>query len=524
MITLTDTNTDRCLNPVAGKYDCVEFCFESDNVIDNDPVALVIDICFTATAIPAGEGITFTNNNGNDFSILNNGLSVQDGYQFIEPQADATARRDAFIAAFQDNPYLSTYYTIATQGADCARITAKCTGTEFDFNATVTSGITTEITIIPVTAAEDLEELDDYNAFIQVWCDGEDKPAFELLLPPTIDGITLTAEIKANLARKLRSLVETPAPDCSQTGFVLHPEIFKQIYIRHGEYYRQNNLPYTGKLTQEDPFTILNAALQKTYTGDLSEFCVDPGEIQQFLTNMPLDSGLTVCCDACMFMYFYAPDDITGATMIANVTDKDGNTNFGIAILDLTTTDLGVYSVPVGPGNWPGTGVIAMTDDIVEYEFTAFFDTSGGVVDFDPVTFYIDRFDCCCKTFLFLNQWGGIDSISFNCDHKEEIDSKLTTYCEVVDCAGALHEGGTQPLKSDVSEVFEVSSKLHSTYQNKKWLKEFYGSPCKWTMVDGQLATVIPTSSKVTITERGDQNIYSGFSYRLNFNQEHQSK
>ena len=503
-VTVVKTPPEQCLYPVAGKYACLEYGFESSDAVLSDCTFASAIITVSGGAIPLGEGFTL-GIDGSDITLIS-GTGILDGYTIINPPPIATPSQlaSAIIDALNSNAAISSKYNIAIipslPTTATIRLTAKECGSQCNvIPSNVWNGLT-----ITNTDGLDTTYKEDHGIKLSIFCieDGEEKHITDKHYPTKVSEDGTKLERCINLASVLCNYLDCQYPSKSQTQIEPVKHVVKEFKVYYSEVFSTPELnggkPQCYFNIELDSFFAINGAAQKKNPVDYTKF-----ESGQFLTNMPLNQDLCVCCDACLWLTFLAKD-ATSITGFIEAHYKDGSTQT-VTIDSVVDSNCLLYRMPIFLCD------VLNNDEIVDFDVWIEIDGTPT----QTASFRI--FDSCNQKqeFYFFNDVGGIDTIYFDCQTIEQIDVTNNNYCEVIQCGQDSHRGGRQQFSSQANNSFSAVSQRHYKYQDREWLKEFYRSK-KWTEEDGQICAITSDSGSYLIAQGGNDNIVSQFNYRTN--------
>jgi len=524
MPTTVISPTIQNLNKVSGDHDCLEYTFQNDDAVLAQPVKDKATIEVFADEIPFADGIVISNNDPvltSDIKIIRDGGASLDGYTFTEPNASANDRAIMVRDAFRANPYLNSRYDIFIDAGTptIVEIEAKEAGSEYTLSFEFISGVGPFpwMTIQELYQGSEVQIEDDFSFVIQLWENiGSSAENFinEWLVPGLFDDALGEVVGKFDLAKVADLYLSHSKPEIAQSNIVKIDGLAGRYFLKHAVAYTEIDGAFR-------PFNIQQLASVKVFKGtsrrlagiDTSLFATGATG-QKFITSMPIDGQYTFSCAAVLWLYLYIPDGTTNINTYVQIDTDSGVIGPNLVHNVSVGITEGIYSFPAGPGN---LGLPALqTPGVISYEIWAEVTDGSGTWETERASFQVD---VSCRNnvqFFFRNQCGTIDTIEFRRIVQGSLLVRSNEHCQFIQCGDPICDEGIQISRATSYEVFQAIADVHAKY-GEDFIKDFYRSAWKGTLVNGQLVTIIPRSAEYAISRTGELNLQSIFDYRYNF-------
>jgi hypothetical protein len=333
----------------------------------------------------------------------------------------------------------------------------------------------------------------DYQIVVQIWDCDADGVLQTLLSQNSFEPSTENSEVCVDISRNVSSLVQT-----TWNGLIVNDDtplkdttVCRTICLRYGQIFDEGatDCDVTPQYFEpSSPITIINSVFQKPeeaesirLSTDLMDAYCYQGAPTKFLTDYP--QGLKVCPDSCFWLLYNLDIDFTLFTAPAvsafyRFFYTDGSISPSIqASRDLTTN--GCWQIPAGECQLSNLSDPLKVIEAIETTIILI-DTTGAILISESFLLQIDRTECCCKEFYFLNEKGGFDLISLNCEETIALELESSEVCGYENCTGDILQGGKAEADRKSFEVYKVFTQFNEDYLDLNWFRQFLKSPIRY--------------------------------------------
>jgi len=507
-------------------YNAVKYCFKSNDVqtvtgtkatftieLQNNPL---VPIMTTHSFMIAG--VLFNFGTANTYSTIDTTAA----YSPLEMAYN-------FKAMLEANNFFFQNYTFAIVG-DSVVATARNNGIQPDFNFDYANWtVHSNPLITSETNGTADEYLFNYRLVVQIWeCNlgivGEmvSEEAYQ---------VDSNGDFCINIGKKIAPLLSTRFVHDLSTNVAWYADedIIRSYVVRYGESYSESS-----SSCETEAKTFATTECVRVYNGafERDEVNIKNARVcaPEFMTNTPDYTEL--CQDSIAYLWinvfdvFETPEPIGVKTHpIVDFFYTDGTTDSWIStqfILQPLRNNK-IFAVAAGWETWKSFSDSSKKVSYWRIRVVVKDDNTAPAT----LTYYGSQYfklsNCCSGVeFVFLNEYGGYDTIAFTQVDDISFSSSNTVFESFLDAEETNSlRGGQDVIDQFSNNVYTVTSKFVNDYKSIAWIKEFLKSPKKYirASIDGQekkINKVLVEVDGVQYAKTKDNSLYLRLSYRIN--------
>ena len=492
-------------------WNCVQYCFRSNDFLIADGVSAGFGILFGTANYPDGITVAL-----GDYVFTTATPGGSDSFSW---QGTPNQIAENFAAMLRANYEIGCLFSVDVLFGSLVVMIAREPG--FRENWIANFPVAVPPGVLNCVGAE-TKLLPNYRLVIEVWkC--EDGVPTDKISTLAFEPDPGTSEVCLDISRIVSNCVRTTFPGLTGgTAVVLDNQIKAEICLRYGEIYSDDLDSCEAKtrfFEYTSPRTIINSAFQKDDDQKIAPFCWNESFLAtRFLTNRPNFAQL---CQESFAWFWYCLEsfllELNGINFASYYVFEytDGTTSeTGGDIL----TQAGAIIVPGGLaqiGGLADPGKTVLRYSVYVVAVSPFF---GIIPISSPVIIDVadGGFCCCFEEFYFLSEPGGFDTILFNCLQESDLSYKSKEFCSFEPCGGDILEGGKGEAEAKAFEIYRTTSRFLDNYENLNWFREFLKSPDRRWRKDGKVYKIVFLTDEVELY-RKDGFIFVEIEFILSF-------
>lgn len=512
-----------CLNPVGN---CIEYCFEATDYPDVvGATALFFVAFFSPNNYPDGIPVEIA---GKNFQSGTPTTFEQFQWNDIPPLTIAQMAENLNQMLNANFQFLQDWILtrVSLPGIEAVVATSR---EERNFSPFTFSFPVAVPPLFLGINGTDAEFKKDYQIVVQIWDCDEDGVLQQLLSENSYEPNPENNEVCIDISRNVSNLVQT-------TWFGIIPEddtplldssVCRTICLRYGQIFDEGgtDCDVTPQYFEpSSPIRIINAVFQKPeeaesirLSTDLMDAYCYQGTPTPFLTDYP--QGLKVCPDSCFWLLYNLDIDLSAFVSpqvfaLYRFSYTDGSTSSPVVGSQQLTTN-GCWQIPAGECQLSFLADPLKTIEAIETTIFVL-DTAISLQISEIFRLEIDRTECCCKEFYFLNEKGGYDLISLNCEQDIDLELQSSEICGYEDCSGHILQGGKAEADRRSFEIYKVFTRFNTDYIDLNWFRQFLKSPFRYVREGGEVYKIKLLSDSIPLF-RYEEKTFLELEYVLSF-------
>lgn len=521
-IDITQTPLLDCPNPV---YDCIEYCLQANDYIQQAGAPAAFAIAFQPDNYPDGVVISV---GGRPFETATPG-----GVGSFSWQGSVADITQNFVDMLNRDYYFGcNFAVVVTFGFAFAVALDVGEVPNWGFFFPVANPPT-----VADTPGADVVVRDNYRLIVEVWrCElgaffSTGQVRTEKITTRSFEPDPETGEVCFDIQKIVRSLVQTTFPGLTVSPVIEDTTIKDLVCLRFGELYSDGSTECDATTQWFEDTTaieVINSVFQKDDEEGILPFCLDvaTNPAPRFLTNRP--NFAQICTESFAWLWYLydqdAADFINGSGGLLQL-EQEAVFNYTDGSSDTVTVEVIVNpggSVLIVPSGLAQIGSLAdPAKEIDNYTITVGVRVTGfaAIIPLsETLTYDIPggNFCCCHEEFYFLGEPGGYDTIMFNCLRETDLSYSSTEFCAFEPCGGDILEGGKQEAETKSFEIFRTTTRFLDNYENISWFREFLHSPKRYWRREGKVYKIVLLNNEVEL-RRKDEFLYVTLEYILSF-------